>query len=406
MSGRGKFIIAVFMAVVLFSALGLERLFTLRFEKGDVFPPYSSLRSDPLGCKALFMALGRSAGLDARRNYRDLEKLGGVRGATIYCLGMDERLLDVPSNTLAGKLEALAGDGNRMVLAFAAEHEISPAAGEKGDGPDDAAGREKPVGTACPTKSQAGQCGAWGVKIGQFDLPAAPGNGRPRAHPAAPAPELSPGIPLTSRYHFKEYGKGWRPVYCYGERAVVLERRVGNGSIVLLAESYLLSNEALRKDRCAGFLAWLQGAGRTALFDESHLGVSDEPGVMALVKKHRLVPFLMALLALAALYVWKSAVPFAVAPSPENGGTDGGGRDNFSGLVNLLRRNIPPAGLLDACFREWRRSFSRELKGNPGLDGQVRAIVAGEAARPAAKRDPLARYREIARLIEKKRTST
>ena len=34
---------------------GLVRLFELRFEVGDVYPAYSSLRSDPLGAMALEM---------------------------------------------------------------------------------------------------------------------------------------------------------------------------------------------------------------------------------------------------------------------------------------------------------------------------------------------------------------
>src|SRR2546427_9645317 len=37
--------------------LGVGRLFQLRFEAGDVYPPYSSLRADPLGTKALFESL-------------------------------------------------------------------------------------------------------------------------------------------------------------------------------------------------------------------------------------------------------------------------------------------------------------------------------------------------------------
>ena len=165
-----------------------------------------------------------------------------------------------------------------------------------------------------------------------------------------------------------------------------------------MADAYLLSNEAMRNDRHPGLLVWLQGANRAALFDESHLGVYDNPGVMALIRKHRLVPFLIALTALAALYVWKSAVSFVVISVPVKQHEDTL-RDNFSGLVNLLRRNIAQADLLDVCFREWSKSFSRENLHNPAIEKQVKSIVSDEAARPSGKRDPLARYREIARVL-------
>jgi hypothetical protein len=402
-SGKGKLIIIAFIVVVLLSAFGLLRLFTLRFEKGDVFPPYSSLRSDPLGCKALFMTLERSTGLDGRRNFRDLDRLKGLQGGTIYYLGAGEELLDASSDEQVRKLEALAGEGNRLVIAFGMVKGRPSATREREDKADGEAARDKRKKAADMAKSRASRGGVWGLEIGTFGPPAGPVKSRPRAALSATAAELPPTIPLHSLHNFKGDGKGWRPIYNYGERAVVLERAVGKGSIVLLAESYLLSNEALRNDRCPGLLAWLQGAGHSALFDESHLGVYDNPGVMELIKKHRLVPFVLALMALAALYVWKSAVPFVAMAAPETEQREFGVRDNFSGLVNLLRRNIAQGELLNTCFREWSRSFSREFRNNPALGEQVRAIVSDEAARPVGKRDPLARYREIARILEKKR---
>lgn len=42
------------LAIVLLFAFGLVQLFRWRFEAGDVYPPYSSLRTDPMGTQALF----------------------------------------------------------------------------------------------------------------------------------------------------------------------------------------------------------------------------------------------------------------------------------------------------------------------------------------------------------------
>jgi len=416
MSGKGKFTIAALLAVVLFTAFGLLQLFALRFEQGDMFPPYSSLRSDPLGSKALFKALAASTGLEVRRNFRDLDKLKGEKGQTIYWLGADEALLQSGSQRQLKDLETLAGEGNRLVIAFgrgkerAAADQGEPEKCDDQGGPekgDDQGGPEKgddqdrkgvPAEEAVPTEAGPGSAVVWGVQLGSFDLPAAPAEGRPMARLEAPAFELPGTIPLHSRRHFQDGGEEWRPVYSYSGQAVVLERAVGKGSIVLLADSYLFSNEAMHSDRCPGLLAWLQGASRSALFDESHLGVYDKPGIMTLIIKHRLVPFLLALIALAALYLWKSAVPFHLAAG-ELERQEQEVRDNFSGLVNLLRRNIAAGELLGTCFQQWLHSFSREMRQSPELARQLEAALADEGAKPAGKRDPVAAYRKMAGLL-------
>ena len=54
---------------------GLARLFALRYEVGDVYPPYSSLRADPLGTKALAAALGALPGIEVRTNFKPLPRI-------------------------------------------------------------------------------------------------------------------------------------------------------------------------------------------------------------------------------------------------------------------------------------------------------------------------------------------
>src|SRR5690242_4729142 len=61
-------IIAMLVCGGLF-AFGLYELFRLRYEVGDVYPEYSSLRSDPLGTMILFESLEKSPGTYARRDF-------------------------------------------------------------------------------------------------------------------------------------------------------------------------------------------------------------------------------------------------------------------------------------------------------------------------------------------------
>src|SRR5947207_12523055 len=70
---------------------GLSHLFKLRFEAGDIYPEYSSLRADPLGAKVFYESLDNL--LSVRRNYRPFAKLGEGRDTTLFYLGSRATLM-------------------------------------------------------------------------------------------------------------------------------------------------------------------------------------------------------------------------------------------------------------------------------------------------------------------------
>lgn len=69
-----------------FAVWCLSSIIGRRFSAGDAYPPYSSLRSDPLGSRVLFESLDRLDGTQALRNYRSLDKLEGGPGQTLLLL--------------------------------------------------------------------------------------------------------------------------------------------------------------------------------------------------------------------------------------------------------------------------------------------------------------------------------
>lgn len=69
---------------------GVTYLLILRFEKGDVYPPYSSFRSDPLGTKAFYEALRLLPGVETLRNVEPLQRASGLSGATLFLFGLRE----------------------------------------------------------------------------------------------------------------------------------------------------------------------------------------------------------------------------------------------------------------------------------------------------------------------------
>jgi len=78
-SKKLRFVFSAFLIAVFL--IGVVNLFLLRFEAGDVYPPYSSLRSDPLGTRALYESLENLDNITAKRNYLPMSKIKSGRGA-------------------------------------------------------------------------------------------------------------------------------------------------------------------------------------------------------------------------------------------------------------------------------------------------------------------------------------
>jgi hypothetical protein len=188
----------------------------------------------------------------------------------------------------------------------------------------------------------------------------------------------------------------WRPIYEAERGAVVVERNFGHGSVVLASDSFFASNEAMLADRAPRFLAWLTGANRRVVFDESHLNVREDPSIATLLRRYGLSGFVIGLVALIALWLWRNATYSLVPPRPSVRADEVvSGRDSFSGLVHLLRRGIAPAQLLEVCRSEWKKSAGAAAQaklGEPNPDDDA---------------DPVAAYNQMsARLSSKKWKTT
>ncbi|MEZ5302518.1 MAG: hypothetical protein R3F11_18070 [Verrucomicrobiales bacterium] len=98
----------------------LVRLFSDRFALGDVYPPYSTLRADPLGCMAYLEAADRLDGVAAERNRGRLRRIEGAGDAALLRLGADAVwLAEIPVRE-AEAMERFAEAGGHLVVALAA----------------------------------------------------------------------------------------------------------------------------------------------------------------------------------------------------------------------------------------------------------------------------------------------
>jgi hypothetical protein len=97
-------------------ALGVIRLFLLRFEAGDVYPPYSSLRSDPLGSRAFYSSLENVNSARVSRNYMPLQGFEFEQQTCFFYVGTAASDSQVISAELFKIFERLTNKGGRLIL--------------------------------------------------------------------------------------------------------------------------------------------------------------------------------------------------------------------------------------------------------------------------------------------------
>jgi hypothetical protein len=363
----------------------------MRFEAGDVYPVYSSLRSDPLGTKAFYDSLDVMKGMSAKRNYRTVNKLEESGPATIIYPGIRTGSIRHMDKDKIIFLERMLMNGSRLViLAYPEkkEHDISqkkimdkdkgsiedPKSAEKdyGETPDEKCRERRSQAVSLPER--------WGFDFSYHEV----FDEKERAIRSSGLTVSLPGsVSWHSALFFQNLNNAWKDVYNVEGRPVIIERRFGKGSIVISTDTYFISNEALRKERHPAALAWLIGNNRSVVFDERHFGLHENPGVAALARKYRLHGVLAGVLLLGALFIWKNSVSL-VPPYDDTADSDSDvstGKDSMSGFIGLLRRNIPPRNLLQVCFHEWKRTYAHKAKDSQDEMRQIQTIIESEGRR-------------------------
>ncbi|MEA1933560.1 MAG: DUF4350 domain-containing protein, partial [Thermodesulfobacteriota bacterium] len=415
MSTRNRILIFSCLFILAAFLIGTARLFELRFKSGDVYPPYSSLRADPLGSKAYFEGLASIESLTVSRNFRSISRLGSGRGITFFLLGMHEHdLKSVPENYFKAITHFVAS-GGRLAISFfpvkkrSAEkknHEQQKQDAEKAETDEHASKTGCNGQTESDLKKPQDRFSSlidyWGVN---FNYRTKPWESKQAARAAeAYADELPEFISSHTALFFDELGDAWNPVYSRDGLPVLIERRFGSGTVVFVADSYLFSNEALLKDRHPGLLTWLIGGNRSMVFDESHLGIQESAGVAGLARKYRLQWFFFGLVIVSGLFVWKNSAVFVPPPDDDSrtAGRDlASERDYTAGLVSLLRRNISSRDILGVCFREWEKSSAADRKRPDEMIKQVKAVIDTESQPTSHKADPVKGYQAICEICNR-----
>jgi hypothetical protein len=352
-------------ALVLFIA-GIYELVELRLQHGDVFPAYSSFRSDAFGAKALYRSLEETPGLAVRRHYEPLAKLNGSK-ITVFYLGADYTLLELREH--ARELQDLANGGARVVMTFLPVH-------------------RDPKKRTISTVSEI-----WGFGLGlQHPPKGKKDDDEDEAYSPGDFEEPDPLRANGAGLYFDKLGPEWKTLDADKGNATVIERKFGKGAVVFSSNSSMLSNKALLTNRRTPLIADLIGPNSNIVFDEYHHDTRDEKSIGTLARRYRLQWAVLSLLVLAALFLWKSMTSF-LPRTQESGPQDEVlGRDASAGLSGLLARAVAPADLIRVCVEEWQKSGAL-MRRYP--EAKLKRMT--EAA--SGKHDPLAAYKTISQIL-------
>jgi hypothetical protein len=142
------------------------------------------------------------------------------------------------------------------------------------------------------------------------------------------------------------------------------------------------------------------------VFDEAHLGVTENPGVATLMRKYRLHWLTFGLIALAGLFIWKNSLSLVPAHDEDAQHDFIAGKDAASGFVNLLRRNVRAGELLAVCFAEWKKSGASTAKYSHARIQEAEAIFQAEISMRPKDQNPIRAYQRIQVVLENRKSSS
>jgi hypothetical protein len=338
-------------AVFLWGVIGL---FNRQFASGELYPEFSTMRTDGMGARLLFDSLGKLPGITVERSFLPFEFLPRD-GATLVLLGMKPMQVDWNYALFLGPVERMAARGNRVVVAMWIDPDGSRPTQADLDHPEEPKAKDAKQKPKAATPQDPPIRTMWKVSL-KIDSDAK------NPHPL----------------YFGQ-AEGWRVREQIGSKILAIERDFGKGSVVLMAESSDFTNQsAVALDRLRQ-VAEALGGYRRIVFDEEHLGIAESGSVVGLARQFRLMGLAIGLALSAVLFIWRSASSFP-PPEPARAGERSIGRTSQAGLLTLLKRHIPPAQLAAVCWREWLSANGGEV--SPERRKRAEDILAASAGRP------------------------
>jgi hypothetical protein len=313
--------------------------FRIRMETGDSFPEYSTYRADPKGLKALYESLQATDLLQVSRRLQSSKILPSGENQVLIVAGVRPDR-EIVSDEDSQFLDHWLATGGRLIIALRPEK------------------NQPPERTPTPRPNQEitndSSVLLWRSLIRRWGAVIVPTS---EIHSATAHSTLFGTIPHWLGHNsFDPLTTDWKVVAVQGARNVIIERAFAQGSLVLLADSFPLSNEALAVDRNTDFLLWLIAKRDGVLFDETHLGLSEQPGIMTLARRYGLQGTFVSTIAVLLLFIWKCQYTLVPRTKGRRTRLTVSGSSSDQVFLNLLQRTISRKHLLPVCLETWLKT--------------------------------------------------
>lgn len=397
----------IFLLILLLAGgAGFWRLFQLRFEKGDIYPPYSSLRADPLGTRVFYESIEGLEDQQVTRSFRSLSKIQQPGTSVLFYLGfqMDKK----NGNKDFEPLTDFVKTGGRLVLALGPE----PRKWSSFQKPRTGLSRDRGATNAPVQEIDPETEPNWEMESSKYEWTRILSTITNLEHSTAKQPPpairqngntLPESLPWHGRRAFSEPSEDWDVLYAVDEKPVLLRRTVGLGEVILAGDSYLFSNEAMFKDRQPGFLHWLLRDRTQIIFDETHLGSVQSFGVSTLARRYRLHHLAVVAAIFALLFIWRQSFSFLPPLTIESNSKARVVHDASSTLAELLRRNMTLQQLLPVCWEQWKKSTGSGHRHSSALMQEAEAAIGKENSLQPKERRPLRLYQELTQILTRKK---
>lgn len=407
-------VILIFSIAVLIA--GLSKLIQMRFESGEAYPVGSSLRPDPLGSKVLFESFATQPQLSVERNFAPFNQLKELPSDAVLLL-LNVWGWSIFELAEYEPIKEFVEQGGRMVIGMNSDHvayrfilEESDETGKESDSDEseDAEEETQAEDAADPDSTfrrtaDSDEAFLWG------DLSLIHGKREENEvlrTDEAPA-SLPDKLPWRKGGALEGLDEDWTPLYRVEDEVVAAERKFGNGSLVVLTDDYLFSNEGLLKHRHSSLLLWVLGDKRTVIFDETHLGVAESVGIASLIRRYRLSGFFMGLFLFMFFVVWRGASPLLPAHAVRGGeNIIFADHSSDAGLGDLVRRSVPLSKMPAEAFRIWKAAFVKSSADKRHYSqelAEIETVLSENATSSALKNKPLETHLKIKSIINRKK---
>ena len=409
---RGWFSVVLLSVSLIVLMVGLSKLVELRFESGEAYPVRSSLRPDPLGSKVLFESYDAQPGLTVSRNFAPFKQLNDLSPDAALLL-LNVLGWDLYHLALYDSVQTFVEGGGRLVVALNAdqvayrfvemEEESGPDSEDATESEEDSVDDEEESDATFRRKPGTEEKHFWG----ELSLIHGEREETVVQRVGGDFSDLPAELPWRQGGTLEDLGEEWIPVYAAEDEVVAALRQFGEGSIVVLTDDYLFSNEAMLKHRFPDFLIWILGGKGTVVFDETHLGVTESVGIATLIRRYHLSGFFVVLILFLLLVVWRGASP--LLPPYARGAAENmilADHSSQAGLGDLVRRSIPVADMPREAYRKWKSTFIKSTTDQQFYADQlaeVEAVLTEQASTSSLRSRPLQTHLRIKSIINRKK---